>query len=70
MQRKRASIYQLRDRFGEEVVVAAIRAGGRSTAPEMEVGQNLPIGQGSQQQLLREFFIVNDRFEGNIGIKQ
>lgn len=38
--------YQLGDGFGEEVVVAAIGGGGRGGAAEVEVGQDLPIGQG------------------------
>lgn len=48
--------YQLRNGFGEEVVVTTIGGGMRGAALEVEVGEHFPIRQGSQQQLLREIF--------------
>ncbi|EXB99130.1 hypothetical protein L484_007038 [Morus notabilis] len=62
--------YQLRNGFGEKVVVAAIGGGRRSSGLEVEVGENLPIWQRSQQQLLREFFFVSDGSEGGVGVKE
>lgn len=55
---------QLRNRFGKEVVVT-IEGGGlisggerRRIALEVEMRENLAIGQGLQQQLLRELFFL------------
>lgn len=60
--------YQLRYGFGEEMVMAAIGAGMRGPAPEMEVGQHLSIRQWPQKQLLREIFF-GDRSQGSFEIE-
>lgn len=44
--------YQLRDGLGEEMVMATIGGRGRGGGLKMEVGEDFPIGQGLQEELL------------------
>lgn len=57
---KRGLLYQLRNSFGEEMVVAAMGARRRSSILEMEMSQDFPIGQRLQQQRLGELFFDDD----------
>lgn len=60
---KEVIIYQLRDSFGEEMVVAAMGVRRRSSILEMEMSQDFPIGQRLQQQRLAELFFYFVRSE-------
>ena len=53
---KEVETHQLRNRFGEEVVVTGEGIGERGFALEVEMREHFAIGQGLQEQLLPELF--------------